>query len=217
MPQWEATAVLQVWSWDVTWLPGPYRGHGYAFYVVLDVFSRTIVAWRVEENEDELLAKDMFTQAFTGLAQTPRIVHSDGGPVMTSKTLKTLFNDLGITQSRNRPRVSNDNPYSESAFKTVKYHPSYPQCFTSLEHAREWAANFVEYYNHHHRHSALEGHTPASVHDGTWIEVHHARQATLDQLYTANPHRYPRPPKLKTPPGLVALNPTKTEDRLQTG
>lgn len=216
MPQWEATGVLQVWSWDITFLPGQYRGVSYAFYVAIDVFSRKIVAWRVEESEDDDLAEEMFARAVAQEQAVPRIVHSDGGASMTSKTLATLFDDLGITRSRNRPRVSNDNPFSESLFKTAKYWPGYPRFFQTLEQARTWAEQFVEYYNTEHRHSALEGHTPASIHDGTWIEIHHARQATLDKLYAANPHRYPRPPRAKTPPGLVALNPTKTENRLQT-
>ena len=217
VPQWQADAVLQVWSWDVTWLPGPYRGVSYAFYVALDVFSRKIVAWRVEQREDDDMAKEMFAAAFAEYGATPRIVHSDGGSVMTSKTLGALFTDLGITASRNRPRVSNDNPYSEAWFKTAKYWPGYPGHFDTLDHARAWADSLVRVYNTEHRHSGLEGHTPASVHDGTWIHIHHARQAALDELYAANPARYAHPPKVKTPPGLVALNPTKTEHRLQTG
>jgi transposase InsO family protein len=217
MPQWEADAVLQVWSWDVTWLPGPYRGVNYAFYVALDVFSRKIVAWRVEECEDDELATQMFAAAFEEYGATPRIVHSDGGSVMTSKTLAALFADLGITASRNRPRVSNDNPFSEAWFKTAKYWPGYPGYFDTLERARRWAGTLVRVYNTEHRHSALEGHTPASVHDGTWIDIHHARQATLDALYEANPGRYAHPPHVKTPLGLVALNKKQTKQRLQTG
>ncbi len=217
MPQWEATAVLQVWSWDITYLPGPYKGISYAFYVAIDVFSRKIVAWRVEQSENDHLAKDMFQAAFTELQATPRVVHSDGGASMTSKTLATLFADLGITTSRNRPRVSNDNPFSESLFKTAKYWPGYPRTFASLEQARQWAGQFINHYNNHHRHSALEGHTPASIHNGTWIHIHHARQATLDQLYAANPARYPRRPTVRKPDQFVALNPTRTEHRLQTG
>lgn len=217
MPQWEATGVLQVWSWDVTWLPGVYRGVSYAFYVTIDVFSRKIVAWRVEEREDDDLAKEMFEKAFAQYDAVPDIVHSDGGKVMTSKTLAVLFHDLGITTSRNRPRVSNDNPFSESLFKTAKYWPGYPRHFASLDQARQWAGHFVEHYNNQHRHSALEGHTPASIHDGTWIQIHHARQANLDQLYTANPARYARRPTVRKPDQFVSLNTRKTEHRLQTG
>lgn len=217
MPQWEATAPNQVWSWDITMLPAPYRGVNYCFYVTIDVFSRKIVGWRVEEREVDELAEDMFHTAFTAEATQPRIVHSDRGASMTSKTLKRLFTDLGITISRNRPRVSNDNPFSESWFKTAKHSPGYPRHFESLAQATAWAAAFVDYYNHHHRHSALEGHTPADVHDGTWITVHHARQATLDALYAANPNRYPRPPQVRTPLAHVVLNKENPEHRLQPG
>lgn len=185
--------------------------------MTIDVFSRKIVGWRVEEREVDELAEDMFHTAFTAEATQPRIVHSDRGASMTSKTLKRLFTDLGITISRNRPRVSNDNPFSESWFKTAKHSPGYPRYFESLAQATAWAAAFVDYYNHHHRHSALEGHTPADVHDGTWITVHHARQATLDALYAANPNRYPRPPQVRTPLAHVVLNKDNPEHRLQPG
>jgi putative transposase len=217
IPQLCATAAMQVWSWDITKLRGPYRGSTYDFYVAIDVFSRKIVAWRVEDRECDDLAKDMFTTAFTAYGTRPRVVHSDGGPSMTSKTLAVLFRDLSIDTSRNRPRVSNDNPYSESLFKTAKYTPGYPPYFTSLEHARGWAGTFVTWYNTEHRHSSLEGHTPADVHDGTWITVHHARQATLDELHRQHPERFTSRPRVKAPLATTTINQQKTEDRLQTG
>lgn len=216
VPQLTATAPMQVWSWDITKLPGPYRGVNYDFYVTVDVFSRAIVAWRVEDRECDDLAKDMFQTAFVA-GGTPRVVHSDGGPAMTSKTLAALFRDLAIDTSRNRPRVSNDNPYSESLFKTAKYHPRYPRWFTSLEHARTWAQPFVSWYNTEHRHSALEGHVPHDVHHGHWVAVHHARQATLDRLYTQHPHRFTSRPIVKTPLAAATINQPKTSHRLQTG
>lgn len=216
MPQFQATAALQVWSWDITKLPGPYRGVTYDFYVTLDVFSRAIVGSRVEDRESDQLAADMFRTAFAASGAQPQLIHSDGGPSMTSKTVTELFRDLGIATSRNRPRVSNDNPYSESAFKTGKYHPSYPGHFTSLEHARAWASEFVTWYNTTHRHSSLEGHTPVSVHDGTWISIHHRRQQALDALYAANPHRFTTPPRLKAPMASVTINHPKSDHRLQT-
>jgi putative transposase len=142
----------------------------------------------------------MFDTALAGAGPRPRIVHSDRGASMTSKTVARLFDDLGITRSRNRPRVSNDNPFSEAWFKTAKYRHGYPPFFTDLHHARSWAAALIDWYNNQHRHSALEGHTPASVHDGTWIQIHHQRQAALNELYQANPGRQQQP-----------------QDRLQTG
>lgn len=218
LPQWDATAAMQVWSWDITKLKGPYTRTWYEFYVVLDVFSRKIVGWRVEEREDEDLAEKMFLAAIADHGGiVPSIVHSDGGSVMTSKTLTQLFHDLHIRFSRNRPRVSNDNPYSEAWFKTAKYRPGYPAFFLDIDAARAWAGDLVAWYNAEHRHSALEGHTPASVHDGTWREIHLARQATMDTLAAAHPARYRKPIQVKTPYAHVALNTEQSKDRLTTG
>lgn len=208
---------LQAWSWDITHLKGPYRRVTYQFYVAIDVFSRMIVAWRVETREDDDIARDMFEDAFTRHGNRPRVVHSDGGPAMTSKTLTGLFRDLGIEASRNRPRVSNDNPFSESLFKTAKYTPTYPTHFNDLEYARTWAETFVAWYNHEHHHSGLEGHSPADVHDGTWREVHQHRVTTMSRLYAEHPERFRRTPVIKTPMAQVAINRPTTHDRLQTG
>lgn len=217
IPSLIAAAPMQVWSWDITKLKGPYRGHTYELYVVLDVFSRMIVAWRLEEHEDDALARDLFETAFTRHGAHPQVVHSDGGPSMTSNTLTELFRKLGVEISRNRPRVSNDNPYSESAFKTTKYMPTYPAYFDSLEQARAWITAFVGWYNHQHHHSGLEGHTPASVHDGSWTAVHHRRVQTMTRLHAEHPERFTRPPVLKTPMAQVAINHEISDERLQTG
>lgn len=217
IPALVADAPLQVWSWDITKLKGPYRGVSYELYVVVDVFSRMIVAWRLEEHEDDELARDMFQAAFDRHGARPQVVHSDGGPAMKSNTLTGLFRDLGVEVSRNRPRVSNDNPYSESLFKTAKYTPTYPAYFHSPEQARAWSERFVRWYNHQHYHSGLEGHTPANVHDGTWIQVHHQRVATMTALHAAHPERFTKPPVIKTPMAHVAINHEISTDRLQTG
>lgn len=217
VPSLVATAPCQVWSWDITKLKGPYRGVCFEFYVALDVFSRMIVAWRVEEHEKDHLARQMFQQAFDEHQAQPLVVHSDGGPSMTSKTLTTFFRDLGIELSRNRPRVSNDNPYSESLFKTAKYLPGYPAYFTTIEHARGWAIDFVHWYNHQHRHTGLEGHTPATVHNGTWTQIHAQREQTLHALHAAHPDRFHHRPALKTPMAQVAINHQIDNNRLQTG
>lgn len=218
MPQWDATAAMQVWSWDITKLKGPYRNIWYDFYVVIDVFSRKIVGWRIEDTESGELAEEMFQAAISAHGGViPKIVHSDGGTAMTSKTLTGFLRDLEIRFTKNRPRVSNDNPYSESWFKTAKYSPSIPHYFDDLDAARAWAATFVPWYNTEHRHTSLEGHTPASVHDGTWIEIHHRRQAVMDALAAANPDRYRKPIQVKTPYAHVALNTKTPEDRLTTG
>jgi putative transposase len=217
MPSLVVDAPMQAWSWDITHLKGPYRRVTYQFYVAIDVFSRMIVAWRLEAREDDDLARDMFDAAFTSHGARPRIVHSDGGSAMTSNTLTGLFRELGIEVSRNRPRVSNDNPFSEALFKTAKYDPTYPTHFTDIEHARTWATTFVAWYNHDHHHAGLAGHTPADVHHGTWREVHDRRVTAMHQLYALHPERFRNPPVLKTPMAQVAINHPTTDDRLQTG
>lgn len=216
MPQFEATRPNQVWSWDITKLPGKYKGDWLNLYVTIDVFSRFVPGWRVEWAEDDALARDMFETAFTTQGAHPEIVHSDGGASMMSDTLNELYANLGITRSKNRPRVSNDNPFSEAWFKTAKYTHDYPGWFTDLDHARDWASTMINNYNTRHHHSALEGHTPAGVHDGTWLQVHHQRQATLDHLAAAHPERYRHQPKLKTPFATVRLNLEKSDQRLQS-
>ena len=208
---------MQAWSWDITHLKGPYRRVTYQLYAVIDVFSRLIVAWRVEACEDDDLARDMFEAAFVDHGGRPRIIHSDGGPAMKSNTLAGLFADLGIEISRNRPRVSNDNPFSEALFKTAKYVPTYPSYFTDIAEARAWAATFVAWYNHEHHHAGLEGHTPADLHHGTWLQVHQRRVATMDRLYAEHPDRFRSRPVVKTPLAEVAINHPITDDRLQTG
>ncbi len=137
---------------------------------------------------------------------------------MTSDTLTSLFKQLGIETSRNRPRVSNDNPHAESWFKTAKYAPSMPAWFETIEQARTWVTKLVDSYNHHHRHSALAGHTPATVHDGSWVDIQQTRQATMDTLRDNNPDRYRTPIKLAIPYPSVTLNMNpQTQDRLTTG
>jgi transposase InsO family protein len=217
VPTLVADAPLQAWSWDITHLKGPYRKVTYQLYLALDVFSRLVVAWRVEAREDDDLAREMFDDAFARHGARPRVVHSDGGPAMTSKTLTELFSELGIEISRNRPRISNDNPYSESLFKTAKYLPTYPDYFTDIDQARTWAADFVDWYNHRHHHAGLEGHTPADVHHGTWREVHAQRLAAMEQLYATHPERFTRPPLIRAPMAQVAINHPTTDERLQTG
>lgn len=208
---------LQAWSWDITHLKGPYRRVTYQLYLALDVFSRMIVAWRVEAREDDDLARAMFEEAFAAHQARPRIIHSDGGPAMTSKSVTELFHDLGIEISRNRPRVSNDNPYSESLFKTAKYTPTYPAHFTDINHARAWATGFTDWYNHRHHHSGLQGHVPAEIHHGTWHRTHARRIEAMDRLYAEHPERFTRPPKIRTPMAQVAINHPTTDERLQTG
>jgi putative transposase len=214
VPEQVAYQVGDLWSWDITKLPTAIRGMFYEFYVVLDVFSRYVVGWRVEERENDELAKDMFQTAFDRHRMRPTVVHSDGGPSMTSSTVKELLADLNIEISRNRPRVSNDNPYSEAWFKTAKYEPGYPLTFESLNDARQWAATFVGWYNTEHRHSGIAWHTPQTVFDGTWIDIQTTRQATLDTAWQATPQRFTtRPTSPQLPIAVWINNPAR---RFQT-
>lgn len=214
-PELVAEAPGRVWTWDITKLKGPYRYVAFEAYVVIDIFSRKIIAYRVEEREEDELAREMFLQAIAAEG-APVVVHSDGGPSMTSSVLQQTLVDHGIEVSKNRPRVSNENPFSEAWFKTAKYSIGYPEYFEHVDHARQWVTAFVAWYNAQHRHSELEGHTPASVHDGSWLGVHHRRQATLDGLFAANPARYSRAPMLRAPLAEVTINREKSTDRLQT-
>jgi len=200
-PELVATRPGQVWSWDITKLRGPQRGVYYDLYVVLDIFSRYVVAWTVAAREDAQIAKSMLEEAM-GVHGIPDVVHADRGTSMTSKPVAQLLVDLSVTRSHSRPHVSNDNPYSEAQFKTLKYAPVFPGEFGCLADARAFCARFFGYYNHEHRHCGIGLHTPASVHYGTATEVRAQRQATLDAAYAAHPdrfgHRRPAPPKLPT-------------------
>jgi putative transposase len=214
-PELVATRPGQVWSWDITKLRGPDRGV-YYLYVVLDIFSRFVVAWTIAACEDSEIAKTMLEQAM-GVHGVPQAVHADRGTSMTSKPVAQLLLDLGVTRSHSRPHVSNDNPYSESAFKTMKYAPVFPQNFGSLQDARAFGERFFSYYNHEHRHSGIGLHTPASVHFGTAAEVRAQRQQTLNAAYAAHPerfgHRRPQPPKLPT---VAWINQPSQEALIQT-
>src|SRR6266496_991838 len=156
-PELLATAPRQVWSWDITKLRGPQPAIWYNLYVLIDVFSRMIVGWRVADREDASLAERLIADACTreGIGPQQLTVHADRGAPMTSKLVAELLLDLGVTRSHSRPAVSNDNPYSEAQFKTMKYGPTYPERFGSLAEAQAWVSSFIRWYNTEHRHSAL--------------------------------------------------------------
>jgi putative transposase len=203
-PELVARRPLVVWSWDITKLKGPRRGEYYDLYVVLDIFSRYVVAWCVAPSESGELAKELINDAVARHQVPPGqlTVHADRGSSMTSNPVVELLAFLGIGRTHSRPHVSNDNPYSESQFKTLKYCPAFPERFGCIEDARAFCETFFAYYNHEHRHSGIGYHTPASVHYGTVNEVRARRQVSLDAAYAANPsrfrHRRPQPPKLPT-------------------
>lgn len=217
-PELVARQPLVVWSWDITKLKGPKKGEYYDLYVVLDIFSRYVVAWCVAPSESGELAKELIADAIARQQVPPGqlTVHADRGSSMTSSPVVELLAFLGIGRTHSRPHVSNDNPYSESQFKTLKYCSAFPERFGCIQDARAFCETFFAYYNHEHRHSGIGYHTPASVHYGTAAEVRAKRAETLDAAYAANParfrHRRPEPPKI---PAVAWIN-EPTEDVIQT-
>lgn len=198
IPELCASRPDQVWSWDITVLRSVDRGRNFRLYVILDVFSRYVVGWRLEPSEGTLEAIDMITDALSREHAKPEVLHADRGSVMTSIDMGKHLARLGIIQSHSRPRVSNDNPFSESQFKTMKYDLDYPRHFTDIEHARDWTTRFIHTYNTEHRHSGIGYYTPESVHEGTWTECQKRRQTLLDAAWAANPHRHHRRPRAHT-------------------
>lgn len=203
-PELIATGPNAVWSWDITKLQGPERGVYYNLYVIIDIFSRYVVAWMVGPAETGELAEAFIADALAaqGIGRDQLSIHADRGTSMTSKPVAQLLVDLGVARSHSRPHVSNDNPYSESNFKTLKYCPAFPGRFGSIQDARAFCDRFFDHYNHIHRHAGIGLHTPASVHYGTATEIRSQRQATLDAAYADNPARFgyrsPVAPKLPT-------------------
>jgi putative transposase len=202
-PELQADGPNQVWSWDITKLKGPARGIHYLLYAILDIFSRKVVHWEIWPTETGTLAKEFIQHAITANdGIRPGSIHADRGTSMTSNTVSGLLALLGIDQSHSRPHVSNDNPYSEAQFKTLKYCPAFPERFGSIEDANVFCTQFFNYYNTQHRHSGIAIHTPASVHDGTAVKIHARRVATLNAAFLAHPERFrgrrPYPPQLPT-------------------
>lgn len=203
-PELIADRPLVVWTWDITKLKGPRRGEYYDCYVVLDIFSRYVVAWCVAPSESGELAKELIADAVARHQVPPGqlTIHADRGSSMTSRPVVELYTFLGIRRSHSRPHVSNDNCYSEAQFKTLKYCPTFPDRFGCIQDAQAFCAVYFRSFNHEHRHSGIAYHTPASVHYGTATEVRSGRAATLDAAFAANParfrHRRPEPPRLPT-------------------
>lgn len=204
-PVLEATGPNQLWCWDITDLYGPGKQH-LKLYTVMDVFSRRVVGHRVEQQETSFRAGELMEQSVIDNWGAPEILHSDNGAAMRARPTYDVLRMLGISPSHSRPRTSNDNPFIESLFKTVKYSLAFPARFVSLEHARSYAREFFSDYNENHRHSGLNGYTPDSVHKGYWATIQTLRQEILDTHYAHNPERYGRRPHIKSPPSNVWIN-----------
>ncbi len=203
-PELLATGPNQLWSWDITKLKGPAKWTYYYLYTVLDVFSRYVPGWLIAECESATLAKQLIAESCTkqGIEPDQLTLHADRGSAMRSKTVAHLLADLGVTKTHSRPYVSNDNPYSESQFKTMKYRPDFPERFGSIQDARAWARPFFHWYNHEHHHSGLGLLTPVTVHYGQAQAVIEQRRKVLLAAYAAHPQRFvrgePKPPSLPT-------------------
>jgi putative transposase len=201
-PELLAVRPRQVWSWDITKLKGPVAWTYFHLYVVLDIFSRYVVGWLLADRETAALAEQLISEACAkeSIDRNQLTIHSDRGTSMTSKTVAQLLAELDVTRSLSRPHVSNDNPFSESQFKTMKYRPSFPRRFGSFEDAQAFCRVFFPWYNTQHRHSGIAFLTPADVHHGRAPEILAARQATLAAAYVAHPERFvgkpPVAPKL---------------------
>jgi len=213
-PELVATQPNQVWTWDITKLRGPVTHTYYYLYTILDIFSRYVVGYMIAERELASLAKQLVSDscAKQGITPDQLILHADRGSAMTSKTLALLLADLGVGKSHSRPYVSNDNPYSEAQFKTMKYRPDYPRQFGSLVDARAWGQPFFAWYNNQHRHTGLGLMTPATVHYGLANDLTVKRQELLALAYAQHPERFvkglPTPPQL---PEAVWINPPQVK------
>lgn len=200
IPELVATGPSQVWSWDITKVRGPRRGQWFHLYVIMDIYSRRAVGWRIENYEDSDLAQDMIQKAVTANGKAPGYLHSDNGAAMVSQPVSVLLEKLGIGKSFSRPKVSNDNPFSEALFKTLKYNGTFPGHFPDLSIAEEFCQWFFREYNQNHRHSGIGWHTPDNVHYGRTSGVSAARRALLDRTAAAHPERFNKRPK---PPALT--------------
>ncbi len=213
-PQLVATAPNQVWTWDITKLPGPTKGTYFALYVILDLYSRYIVGWQVARRESAAVYQELVTACCKDQGVVPEqlTIHSDRGSPMTAKSTALLYVDLGIAKSHSRPYTSNDNPYSEANFRTMKYRPDMPELLGSLEHARQVVRALVAWYNDEHYHVGLSLLHPADVHYGRAHDIVAARQRVLDVAHAAHPERFVRGrPMQKAPPPAAWINPPPTE------
>lgn len=214
-PELLATAPNQVWSWDITRLLGPTKWTYYYLYVMLDIFSRYVVGWLIADCESSALAQELISDSCAKQKIRPEqlTIHADRGGSMIAKPVALLMADLGVIKSHSRPHVSNDNPFSESQFKTMKYHHDYPERFGCQADARAWAQSFFTWYNTEHRHSGIGLMTPQAVHYGQAAQLFTKRQQVLQLAYAAHPERFvkgrPQPPQLPT---AVWINPPKKED-----
>ena len=204
-PELMATAPNQVWSWDITRLLGPKKWSYYYLYVIMDIYSRYVVGWMVADRENSALAGRLIQQSCLKHGVQPRVLtlHSDRGAPMTSQCTAQLLADLGVTRSLSRPQVSDDNPFSEAQFKTLKYHPSFPGRFGDQGQAKTFCRSFFRWYNAEHRHGGISMLTPEQVHFGNADQVIAGRKSVLREAWAAHPERFvrgvPKPNRSRRP------------------
>ena len=210
-----ADAANQIWSWDITYLPTQVKGTFLYLYLIMDIYSRKIVGWEVHDVESSEYAAQVASKAYRteGIKGCELVLHSDNGSPMKGATMLATLQRLGIVPSFSRPSVSNDNPYSESLFRTLKYRPEYPcDRFEDHKHARQWVVDFVHWYNHDHRHSAIKFVTPHQRHTGQDISILAGRKEVYEKAKTANPHHWTGETRNWEPVKTVSLNPVKGKE-----
>jgi putative transposase len=208
-PELMATQPNQLWSWDITKLKGPKKWTYYYLYKIMDVYSRYVVGWMVAYKESSMLAQTLIGESCLkqGIETDQLTLHADRGSSMRSNAVGQLLTDLGVTKTHSRPHVSNDNPYSESAFKTLKYRPGFPENFGSIEDARNYCRDFFFWYNNNHKHSGIAMLTPETVHYNLVDNIISKRQSVLDNVYKKFPQRFVNgAPKTKRPDNEVWIN-----------
>ncbi len=208
-PELLATGPNRVWSWDITKLLGPEKWTYFHLYVIIDIYSRYVVGWLLAKRETAELAERLLAETIRKrkIVVDQLTIHADRGTSMASKTVALLLADLGVTKSHSRPHCSNDNPYSEAQFKTLKYRPEFPDRFGSIEDGRAFCRRFFRWYNHEHRHSGIGFHTPAAVHFGHAQDIQSERARVLQTAYAMHPERFVRHPPVPPPlPGPAWIN-----------
>lgn len=195
----------QAWSWDITDLLTPWRGVVFKAYKITDIFSREIIGYRVEDREADHLAVEMFETAIAARG-APEVVHADSGAAMRSNALRRCLTGHGVRLSHNRPYVSNDNPFSEAGFRTMKYRPGYPRVFATVEAARAYLGVYVAWYNTEHKHSGIALFSPAQVGNGSWKQLWEKRDRTLQLYYQEHPERFRSRPCTPSPAVQVGIN-----------
>ena len=216
VPRLEATKPNEVWTWDISKLATYVSGVFLNLYLILDLYSRFPVAWMIAERENSALSKQLFAEAISrhGIEPGTLIAHNDRGAPMTAIGFTELLGELGVEPSLSRPRVSNDNPFSESCFKTIKQQPDYPGKFTGTQDARQWFHDFFDWYANHHRHSGLAFFTPADVFSGKYEDKMVTRQRAMNEAFAAHPERFVKGRTIvKVPPAAVYINPVEPEAR----